>query len=280
MTVTGNNEIKFTDVLVGEVWLCSGQSNMLWTLSSAHNAAEVLPKSDDPQMRFFVVPIKTTLDPEPDVAGNWVVCTPATAGGFSAVGYFFGHELRTNLSRPIGLIGSYVGGTPCQAWTSYSALKKEPMLQNYVQAVDRIRAAYPQASAEYPAKLASFQADYAKWQKENEPYTAAMKAWKTAADAAHKAGEPEPPRPQPATAMPMQPVHPEGGVDTPSNLFNAMIAPLIPYPIKGVIWYQGESNSNRPVEYRTLFPCMIKDWREQWKQGDFPFLFVQLAAQA
>jgi len=160
------------------------------------------------------------------VNGKWAVCTPESVAHFSAVAHFFGLELRHDLKRPIGLISSDVGGTPAQAWTSLSALQKDPPFTNYVDAYQKIAANLP------------------------------------------KAGEGSPSASAPPAKVPS---------GTPTVLYNGMIAPLMPYAIKGVIWYQGESNSNKGLEYRTLFPRLISDWREKWNQGDFPFLFVQLA---
>ena len=173
--------------------------------------------------------------------------------GFSAAGYFFGRDLRQKLQRPVGLIGSYWGGTPAQAWTSLEALQKDAELQHYVKDVQQARANVPQATAAYPAQM--------------DAYKAAMKAWadKKRAD------------PTFAERVPQPPPTPDGGQRVPANLYNGMIAPLIPYAIKGALWYQGEANAGAAAEYRVLFARMITDWRERWAEGDFPFIFVQLA---
>ncbi|MCE0497745.1 MAG: sialate O-acetylesterase [Methylacidiphilales bacterium] len=285
MTVAGKNTLTFSDVLVGDVWVCSGQSNMEFDLGGNHsfggaaNAATAVPAANDPQLRFFVVQKKTALEPVSDVVGKWEVCTPDSAALFSAVGYFFGQELRHSLNRPIGLIGTYWGGTPAQAWTSISGLQKEPALKAYVDQYNRNVANYPKAMAEQPAKIAAFHTALTAWNHDVNPgYQAALKAWTDADNKAKAAGQPEPPKPQPSTPMPRPPVGPDGGSNSAANLFNGMIAPLIPYAIKGTIWYQGESNAGNGPEYRTLFGRMITDWREKWGEGDFPFLFVQLAS--
>ena len=282
MTVVGTNTLTFTDVLVGDVWICSGQSNMEFKLGAAHNLAEVMPKLNDPQLRQFAVPYRTSIDPRTDLSGKWEVCTPETAGHFTAVGYFFGSELRSHLNRPIGLIATFWGGTPAQAWTSLDALKKEPSLKHFVDAHDKFAATYtPEAEADFLTKQAVFWPIITKWNQEvGTPYKAALKDWTDADAKAKAAGQPEPPKPEPSSPMPVGPVSPDGGQNAPGNLFNAMINPLIPYAIKGAIWYQGEANAGQPVEYRTLFPTMITDWRQRWGQGDFPFLFVQLAKYA
>jgi len=284
LTVTGKNSLKFDDVLIGDVWVCSGQSNMEFPLASrssfggAANQATAAPAANDPQLRLFVVQKKIAITPESDVVGEWKVCTPESAGAFSAVGYFFGNELRQNLKRPIGLIGTYWGGTPAQAWTSLSGLEKEPLLARCVKYYQTTLEHYPKAKENYPATLAAFQAKSKEWNETvGLTYLPEMKQWQEAAIQAQAAGQPAPPRPVPSSPAPLTPPLPEGTSGTPTVLFNGMIAPLIPYAIKGVIWYQGESNANKGTEYGTLFPRMISDWREKWNQGDFPFLYVQLA---
>ncbi len=280
MTVAGKNtRLTFTDVLVGDVWVCSGQSNMEYPLSGAHNTAVELPKSNDPELRLFHVQRATSLQPNPDVVGSWRLCAPDTAKGFTAVGYFFGRELRTSLNRPIGLIEAAWSGTEAQAWTSLGGLKKEPSLHGYVDKYTLNAANYPKALADLPAQNAAFQVAHDAWYRDVNPaLQVALKDWKDAVDKAKAAGQPPPPRPQPSKPFPSPPPDPTGGPHGPSNLFNGMIAPLIPYAIKGAIWYQGESNASQAMEYRTLFPLMISDWRRHWALGDFPFLFVQLAS--
>jgi sialate O-acetylesterase len=289
LTVTGGNSLKFDDVLVGDVWVCSGQSNMEFdlggnwggghTFGGAANAATAVPAANDPQMRFFVVKNEIALEPEAEVKGKWKVCAPDSAAVFSAVGYFFGRELRRTLNRPIGLIGTYWGGMPAQAFTSLSGLEKDPPFTHYVDAYRKDLANYPKAKEDYPALLAAYQADLKKWNETVAPiYKPILRQWREAVDQAAKSGLPPPAEPTPSTPMPNAPDWPEGAPYTPTVLYNGMIEPLIPYAIKGVIWYQGESNVGNGLEYRTLFPRMISDWREKWGRGDFPFLYVQLAA--
>jgi len=289
LTVKGKNTLTFSDVLIGDVWVCSGQSNMEFDLAGnmgtykgfggATNAAAAVPAANDPQLRLFIVAKTIALQPKPDVVGNWQVCTPDTAAQFSAVGYFFGQELRHSLNRPIGLIGTYWGGMPAQAFTSLSGLQKDPPFTNYVSAYQKIADDYPKAQQDYPTVLASYQQDLKKWNETVAPaYNAALKQWQDAVAQATASGQPAPPKPVPPTPMPKHPVGPEGPASNPTVLFNGMVAPLIPYAITGVIWYQGEANGNKGVEYAMLFPRMITDWREKWAQGDFPFLYVELAA--
>ena len=212
LTVTGKNTLTFTDVLVGDVWVCSGQSNMGFSLDEAQNAATEIPQANDPALRLFVVPMKTSLEPMTDVTGTWKLCTPASAEEFSAVGYFFGKTLRAHLHRPIGLIGTYWGGTPAQAWTSLSALRKEPVLKSYVDLVDQRRADFAKLAADYPVQLAAYREALAKWnQTGGKDYLAAMQTWKKETREALAANRPTPPRPIPVTPMPEAPVPPDGG---------------------------------------------------------------------
>lgn len=279
MTVAGKNMVKFEDVLIGEVWFCSGQSNMEFDMSRAHNAATELPKANDPGIRLFKIRQAVAHQPAADVEAKWVVCTPETVRTFSAVGYFFAKELREKLNRPFGLIGSYWGGTPAQAWTSQEGLSKDQVLGHYVDQWKQIDGGYQAAMANYPAARSAYYAARKEWdEKYGKDYEATLAQWKQDAAKAAAAHQPVPPRPAPPAPRPQEPQDPSGGSGAPSTLYDAMVAPLQPYAIRGVIWYQGEANSSRADEYRTLFPAMIKDWRAKWGEGDFPFLFVQLAA--
>jgi sialate O-acetylesterase len=281
MTVAGKNTLTFSDVLVGEVWVCSGQSNMWLPLSMVYNTSTELPKANDPQLRLFHVQTKTAITPETDVVGSWQLCTPDTAKTISAAGYLFGRELRTNLNRPIGLIESNVSGTGAEAWTSVSGLQKDPALKGFVEGYNQRAARYPQNIAELPAKTSAYKAALVAWNRDINPtYEPILHAWADADRKARAAGQPSPPKPQPSQPIPRPPDDPAGGCG-PANLFNGMIAPLIPYAIKGVIWYQGENNAGNGIsgiQYQTLFGRLVTDWREKWGEGDFPFLFVQLAS--
>jgi sialate O-acetylesterase len=248
ITIHGRNTITIKNVLVGEVWVCSGQSNMQWSVQASANAQEEVAAAKYPQIRLFYVKREVADEPKSNCTGNWVECRPETVPGFSAVAYFFGRELHKELGVPVGLIHTSWGGTPAEAWTRRGELEKEsdfaPILKRSADSIAR----YPQAKADYEKKL---------------------EAWKEAAKKAKEAGTKEPRRPR----GPSSPLNSH----TPAALYNAMIAPLIPYGIQGAIWYQGESNAGRAYQYRKLFPAMITNWREDWGQGDFQFLFVQLA---
>jgi sialate O-acetylesterase len=276
LTITGmGGPLVFTDVLVGDVWIASGQSNMEFGIQEDKRGKQAIGNATDAQIRLFFVPWATALEPRTDIGpgassnplnGKWLVCTPETMGadwawqGFSAVGYYFAKEIRQATGHPIGMIAAYRGATPAQAWTSIAGLEKEETLAHYV--------------AQHQTILDNFTEAEAAYSKEHAAYEIHIKEWKAATQTAKNSGQP-----LPADSAPKEPMPPDGGFTAPGNLFNGMIAPLIPYAIRGVLWYQGESNANSPAEaceYAFLFPTMISDWREHWRQGNFPFLFVQL----
>jgi sialate O-acetylesterase len=247
LSVAGTNTITLKNLLVGEVWVGSGQSNMEFTLKGANNAAQEAAGAAFPKIRLFTVPKKVADSPLSDCTGSWVECTPETALKFSAVAYFFGRELHQTLGVPVGLIHTSWGGTPAEAWTSHEALSATDDLKEFFTAWDKYVADLPKAQAKYTQDLA---------------------AWKKADADAKAAGTPAP-------KAPRAPGNNES--HRPAALYNGMIAPIVPYAIRGAIWYQGESNAGQPMKYRTLLPAMILDWRKAWGEGDFPFYIVQLA---
>ncbi|MEK0447011.1 MAG: hypothetical protein RLZZ399_2332 [Verrucomicrobiota bacterium] len=262
LVVRGKNTLTVNDVLVGEVWICSGQSNMEWSVAQALNPKEEAEAANFPKIRHFKVSKVVAHTPADDVKGAWVVCAPNTVSGFSAVGYFFGRELHQKLNQvPVGLVGSNWGGTVAEAWTSRPALEAASSLKPML---DR-----------YDASAASFDEEKAKaaFEKASEAYDKAKEKWKADLEKAKAEGKP---LPQPLRP-PAQARNPKEGQNFPANLYNGMIAPLLPMQIRGAIWYQGESNVGRAIQYRTVFPTMIANWRADFAQGDFPFHFVQLA---
>ena len=278
LTIKGENTVTINNVLVGEVWVCSGQSNMAFRFQSAATAAKEAPAANYPKLRMFTVPNKTTVEPLSEALGSWVECSSTTVNSFSAVGYFFGRDIHKATGNPVGMIHTSWGGTPAQSWTSLSGLEKDKELEHYVAKIKQVTATFPEASASYPQKLAEYQELIKKWNEEVSPsYNETLKTWAAENAKAKAEGRPEAPKPQPSKPKPAAPPAPDGGPGTPTVLFNGMIAPLLPYAIKGAIWYQGESNAGQWREYRTLFPRMIGDWREKWGQGEFPFFFVQIA---
>jgi len=281
MTVAGKNRIQFSDVLIGDVWICSGQSNMQLEMHEVYNAATELPKADDAQLRLFRPMKVRALTPKNNLPGKWYVSSPSSAWAFSATGYFFARELRAKLNRPIGMIGISWGGTPAQAWTSLDALQKDVMFKPYVDQYQAVNANFLALSQAYPAQVAAYDAAKKAWdEKYGKDFNDRLAQWNVAAKAAYAAGQPNPPYPKPGASPPPKPAEPDGGPRIPSTLFNGMVGPLIPYAIKGVIWYQGEDNVPDSPLYTALFSAMIADWRQRWSEGDFPFLFVQIASFA
>ncbi|MEZ6067061.1 MAG: sialate O-acetylesterase [Planctomycetaceae bacterium] len=252
LTVKGGNEVKFDDVLVGEVWVCSGQSNMQWSVNSAIDPdLELAAAASNPQLRLFRVPLVSSADPQEDVNAEWTLSTPETVPGFSAVGYFYGRQLQETLGIPVGMIQTSWGGTRAEAWTTAEGMKSHADLEPILTSWDERVAKFDPAAEEAKHKEA-------------------LAKWEAQAAAAKEKG-------QRAPNKPAAPENPRNDRHRPTNLYNAMVAPLVPYAIRGAIWYQGESNAGRAYQYRTLMPAMITSWRKVWGQGDFPFYIVQLA---
>ncbi len=249
MTIRGENTIEIKNVLVGEVWICSGQSNMQWSVRASKNPEEEIANADYPKIRLFSVPRIVASKPQSNVKAQWEICSPDTVPNFSAVAYYFGRELHKKLDVPIGLIHTSWGGTPAESWTTQGTLESNP---NFQPILDR------------------WDESYEKFKDDVRNYSQSVKEWLNETHDLDQQGEIVPDFPNP-------PRDPRRHPWRPAGLYNAMIAPLIPYAIQGAIWYQGESNASRAYQYRELFPAMIEDWRREWEEGEFPFLFVQLA---
>ncbi|MSU52924.1 MAG: acetyl esterase [Opitutaceae bacterium] len=400
MTVAGKNKLTLSDVVIGEVWVASGQSNMQFMVREAIEAEGEMARPANPLLRQFAVKMNATSELMDDVQGKWVSASPATAGNFTAVGYFFAKMLQKELSVPVGLIHISVGGTPCESWTSAEALDSVPDLR---ATRERLWAAVKEAPEKKKAFIESMEA----WTKENgredkpcadaaaytgpeissDGWVAVKLPGAVTAPVLPQAGavwlrkeinfpsaptekfpislpidgfdsvywngrllkqttfrnfeglgfvrrrgpfdimpedvkvgknilairlyEPTRPAVFPAdtggpragsggsiklegewlakteyefpaipaeklAAAPQPLVIPPSPIHVASFLFNGMVRPIIPYAIRGVIWYQGEANTSRAYQYRTTFPLLISDWRKQWNQGDFPFYFCQL----
>lgn len=274
LTAKGKNTVELKNVAVGEVWVCSGQSNMEWSVNAGETPDKIKKESANPNIRLFTVRKRTAAAPITDQNDlghftKWVECGPETVGGFSAVGYHFGAALQKNLPEgtPVGLIHTSWGGTPAEAWTSLEALDEVPELKHYVKkAQDTFKSVEDGIKNYDPAKAKEA------YEAAMEKYKSALEKWKQDAAAAKEAGKPAPKQPQ----KPNPPGPPSVGPHTPSSLYNAMIAPLLPFAVEGAIWYQGESNAGRAYEYRTLITTMISDWRAKWNR-ELPFMIVQLA---
>jgi sialate O-acetylesterase len=252
MTIEGSSKRELKNILVGEVWVCSGQSNMQWNVGSALDADLEYLNANYPKVRLISVPQVGTQEPQSDFKGQWAECSAGSVPNFSAVGFFFGRSLHQALNVPVGLINNAWGGSAAEAWVRRDVLEKDP------------RFAQLMAGTVANEKNLTSPASKAKWDKD-------FTAWKTQADDAKKSGKPFNGRP------PISPDNWLHGNARPGNIYNGVLLPTIGYGIKGVIWYQGESNAGRAHEYGSLFPLMITHWRTEWQQGDFPFYWVQLA---
>ena len=242
MTIAGANTITIADVLVGDVWLGSGQSNMQWAVRQADNAEAETASAKCPQIRLFYVPRKPSSVPVEDVAARWIVCSPESIAEFSAVLYYFGRQMHQDVKVPMGLIHSSWGGTPIASWISGPSLVGDPRLEPFLTYWQNVILQYPVNASRYEQNLQ-------KWE----------------------AGGSQGPRP----AAPMGPGH----AHEPTTLYNGMIAPLVKYTIKGALWYQGETEAGRAQGqvYGAAMMTLVQDWRRAFGQGDFPFYWVQLA---
>jgi sialate O-acetylesterase len=280
LTVKATNTVTVNDVLVGDVWLASGQSNMASPMSSG-SAAQALPSANDPLLRFFTVTKAVAAEPQADVKGQWQLTTPDNAKGFSAVAYFFAREIRATQKVPVAVLNASWGGTPIKTWMSLDSLRQAPPIAATVAEWDKAYAQYLTVK-DKPELQAAYLTDMKEWETNVGPaHKAEMAAYGELASAAKAAGQPVPPAPKLARPEPLQPnpmAMPSASKrpSTPTIAYNAMIAPLAGYGLKGVIWYQGEGDGNRGAEYRVWFPRLIEGWRTAWGQGDFPFLFIQL----
>ena len=212
LTIRGSSKLELTDVLVGEVWLCSGQSNMEWRVVQSANSKEEIANANHPLIRHIKIPHKLSPKPQDNVSSSgWQPCTPQVVANFTAVGYYFGRHLHKELNVPVGLIGSNWGGTRIEPWTPPVGFKSVPALKkNFADKLDQFASAKP-------------------------------------------------------------------GRGTPSHMYNAMIHPLLPYTIKGALWYQGESNNGEGMLYHEKMKALIAGWRSVWNNPELPFYFVQLA---
>jgi len=244
-----DGSVGVANVLPGEVWLCAGQSNMQFNLSRSYMSNSEVALAKYPDIRLFTVEPAYADEPQTECAGRWYLCDSETVRGFSAVGYFFAKELYAYLGVPIGLIDNSWGGTPAQSWVKRQVLESDddlkPILARDMETI----------------------ANKSVYEKE---YEQTLKVWQQDVDKAKQLGKTAPVKPLPPMGLRPQ--------NRSCTLYNAMIYPLLNYKIKGVIWYQGESNVDRAYQYRELFASLIESWRQDWNDPDMPFYFVQLAS--
>ncbi len=253
--VAGSNTIVIKNVLVGEVWLCAGQSNMQFPLANpavwgnaAAGGKEEAATANYPEIRQFAIAVAPMIGPQFSCSGQWVVCSPATAGKFTAVGYFFGKAIHQELKAPVGLINNAVGGTPIESWLERSIMMGDPEFNKVVlERQAKTRAGIEKSEADYKVALAK---------------------WKEQAASAQAAG-------QPVAAEPRKPWN--GATHMPGLLYNGEVTPITPYKIAGALWYQGESHDGNKL-YGKLLTKLIESYRQVWGEGDFPFLVVQLTS--
>lgn len=250
LVVAGRNTITVGDVLVGEVWLCSGQSNMLFRVNEGRDAKREIAAADHPLIREFSVKSMIADAPLVTVGGEWQTCSPATVGEFTAVGYFFARDLQARLGVPVGLIKATLGGSPIEGWMSAEALARTANAAAIERRWRGMATDYNVRTARYERELAAWNQARLTAQSSHTPFTAAkpVKAYN------------------------------DNDRNRPGGLYNGFIHPLEPYALAGFLWYQGEGNTGRASEYAELFQTMIAQWRSDFAQPARPFLFVQLAS--
>lgn len=251
IVIEGTSKRELTDVLVGEVWMCSGQSNMGFALGSDWKVEVESLASNHPNLRIISVPQVGTQELQNDFNGQWEAANPENVKSFSAVGFYYGRYLHEILGVPVGLIDNAWGGSAAEAWIRRDTIDKDPRFKTLTEG--------------WKAREIQLSSEEAK-----KAYEVALADWVAKAEEAKAANKPAPRRPNGPEQL-------LSGNARPGNIFAGVVYPTLGYGIKGVIWYQGESNAGRAWEYAELFPFMIEQWRAEWGQGDFPFYWVQLA---
>lgn len=252
LTIAGRNTVQVQDVLIGEVWLGSGQSNMNMRVSACRHFENEKDAAAVPQIRMFTEGSGAAKESQAVGKGTWVVCSPDTVGTFSGTLYFFGREIHRELKTPVGLIHSSVGGTPIESWISPEAQRSSPDLKEFFD--------------EREKELSAFDAAAAKVRYEKQ-----LAAWKEAVARAKAEGKPRP-------RAPRDPIAANARRADVGGLFNGKVAPLVPYTLRGVLWYQGEANTagTKPQYYERQLRLLVTDWRSRWGQETLPFAWVQL----
>jgi sialate O-acetylesterase len=248
LSIAGTTTRKIQDVLVGEVWMCSGQSNMAFKLNLDWNGDLEAAASNLPNLRLISVPQVGTQELKTGFQGQWRSATPETAKSFSAVGFLYGRYIHEILGVPVGLIDNAWGGSAAEAWIRRESIEKDPRFQARMASTAKKEAELMSAKgkADFERTVAEWKAASEKAKAENKTSPRAPRDWLTSGQ-------------------------------RPGNIFGGVVHPTLGYGLKGVIWYQGESNTGRAYEHAELFPFLIEQWRKEWQQGDFPFYWVQLA---
>ncbi len=270
LKAVGKNTITLNDIYIGEVWICSGQSNMVMTVAKedrywcgVYNEEQEVAKANYPLIRMYTVDFNTSDIPSDTCTGLWEAVSPQTVGHMSAAAYFFARDIYEKHKIPIGLLVTAYGASTVETWTSEEAMKNndriKPLLEKYTAACEDYDSGH--AYGRYTVQLE-------KWEKEN-----GVTSTSDATDSARSQDVDA----KPTTRKPSKPKNPHKDQHSPYVCWNAMVNPLVPYTLRGAIWYQGESNGVTANIYREQMEVMIKDWREKWALGDFPFYYVQLA---
>ncbi len=247
LTIEGANKIELKNILVGEVWLVSGQSNMQWTLLQSNDGERETAAANHPNIRLFNASREVAFKKKQGKLGEWKICNPESVRDFSGAGYYFAVDLQKKLNVPIGIINSSYGGSQAEAWTPVEYLSANPDLKATVERMKIWEAGRPKVKIEYDAAIV-------KWREDSEKQKASGAK----------------PSPSPGVPDALRDYR------VASSIYDGMIAPLMPFAIRGAVWYQGESNEARAEQYNILLPVMIKAWRERWSAGDFPFGIIQL----
>lgn len=254
LIIQGSNRIEIKDVLVGEVWVCSGQSNMEWSVAASMNPHEEIAAANHPLIRHIKVPLVPSMIPLENFQSSWQVCSPNTAAGFTAVGYYMARELSIKLDIPVGLINSSWGGTRVEPWIPPVGFQRVEALGNIYQSV----VGRTPGSAPYAKRL--------------DEHIKSLEDWLVKAKTYKERREVLAPNP----SFPAE-LSPYASNQDPTMLYNGMIHSIVGFPIRGAIWYQGESNHDEGMLYLEKKKALIQGWRELWGQGDFPFYYVQIA---
>jgi sialate O-acetylesterase len=248
LAIQGSSIRTIEDVLVGEVWMCSGQSNMQWEIQNTYTGDVEGAATKHQNLRLLSVPQVGTQELQNDFKGQWEAANPETVKKFSAIGLIYGRYLHEILGVPVGLIDNAWGGSSAEAWIRRTTIEQDPRFKLLQEAAVKQETTLLSAAGK-----AAYEASLAKWTTDNDKAKAENKP------------------------APRQPVNWLAGNHRPGNIFAGVVHPTLGYGIKGVIWYQGESNASRAYEHAELFPFLIEQWRQEQGQGDFPFYWVQLA---